>query len=67
MDGENKGKPYEQMDDLGVFPYFWKHPYGDLFIWMVFSKPKFSPSKGNSTMFPIDWRGPGWDYVIVGG
>ena len=22
-----KGKPYEQMDDLGVFPYFWKHPY----------------------------------------
>ena len=21
------GKPYEQMDDLGVFPYFWKHPY----------------------------------------
>ncbi len=26
MDGENNGKPYEQMDDLGVFPYFWKHP-----------------------------------------
>ena len=25
MDGENKGKPYEQMDDLGGFyhPYFW--------------------------------------------
>ncbi len=23
MDGENHGKPYEQMDDLGVFPYFW--------------------------------------------
>ena len=22
MDGENKGKPYEQMDDLGVFPLF---------------------------------------------
>ena len=20
MDGENNGKPYEQMDDLGVFP-----------------------------------------------
>ena len=20
------GKPYEQMDDLGVFSYFWKHP-----------------------------------------
>ena len=26
MDGENSGKSYEQMDDLGVFPYFWKHP-----------------------------------------
>ena len=26
MDGENNGKPYEQMDDLVVFPYFWKHP-----------------------------------------
>ena len=25
MDGENNGKPYEQMDDLGGFyhPYFW--------------------------------------------
>ncbi len=22
MDGENNGKPYEQMDDLGVFPLF---------------------------------------------
>ncbi len=30
MDGENNGKPYEQMDDLGVFPYFWKHPYGGI-------------------------------------
>ena len=29
MDGENNGKPYEQMDDLGGFyhPYFRKHPY----------------------------------------
>ena len=30
MDGENKGKPYEQMDDFGGtmgYPYFWKHPY----------------------------------------
>ena len=26
MDGENKGKLYEQMDDLGGFPYFWKIP-----------------------------------------
>ena len=23
MDGENRGKPYEQMDDLGGFPLFW--------------------------------------------
>ena len=21
------GKPYEQMDDVGLFPYFWKHPH----------------------------------------
>ena len=28
MDGENNGKPYEQMDDLGVFPLFLvQHPY----------------------------------------
>ena len=28
MDGENHGKPYEQMDALGgKKPYFWKHPY----------------------------------------
>ena len=29
MDGENNGKPnpYFLMDDLGVFPYFWKHPH----------------------------------------
>jgi len=27
MDGENTGKPYEQMDDLGKHPYFRKHPY----------------------------------------
>ena len=27
MDGENNGKPYEQMDDLGGFPIiFGKHP-----------------------------------------
>ena len=28
MDGLFHGsKPYFLMDDLGVFPYFWKHPY----------------------------------------
>ena len=48
MDGENKGKPYEQMDDLGV-PLFWKHPniivstwksdsWAKLFFVVVFAK-----------------------------
>ena len=27
MDGLFHGKPYEQMDGLVVFPYFWKHQY----------------------------------------
>ena len=43
MDGENHGKPYEQMDDLGgKHPYFWKHPYpqGMLFFWR-----KWTPEK----------------------
>ena len=26
MDGENNGKPYEQMDDLGGFPIFLETP-----------------------------------------
>ncbi len=26
MDGENHGKPYEQMDDLGGFPIFLETP-----------------------------------------
>ena len=26
MDGENKGTPYEQMDDLGGFPIFLETP-----------------------------------------
>ena len=26
MDGENHGKPYEQMDDLGGFPLFSETP-----------------------------------------
>ena len=30
MDGENHGKPYEQMDDLGGFyPYFLETPMSD--------------------------------------
>ena len=27
MDGENNGKPYEQMDDLGVPLFLVQHPY----------------------------------------
>ena len=27
MDGENNGKPYEQMDDLGVALFWGWHPY----------------------------------------
>ena len=36
MDDENNGKPYEQMDDLGVFPYFWKHPT-QIFFWSIYN------------------------------
>ena len=33
MDGENNGKPYEQMDDLGGFPIFLETPiYISLFM-----------------------------------
>ena len=32
------GKPYEQMDDLVVFPYSWKHPYGEYPIFHRASK-----------------------------
>ncbi len=31
MDGENNGKPYEQMDDLGVFPLFLETPRKTIF------------------------------------
>ena len=41
MDGENNGKPYEQMDDLGGFPhYFW------------FNTHTFPPSKQFAHFFP---------------
>ena len=38
-----------KMDDLGVFPYFWKHPYNLYkispdFHW-VFGRPNFAPKK----------------------
>ena len=50
MDGENNGKPYEQMDDVGVYhPYFWKHPYADVrrYIYPTFTIC-FKPSTGRS-------------------
>ena len=40
MDGENNGKPYEQMDDLGGFPIFLvQHPFRGCITfpeWMIF-------------------------------
>ena len=34
MDGENNGKPYEQMDDLGV-PLFSETPNWGSFLWKM--------------------------------
>ncbi len=48
MDGENKGKPYFQMDDLGV-PLFLETPWNTQFAWVqyvkwiIFRSFKFSP------------------------
>ena len=40
MDGENHGKPYEQMDDLGGPPLFWETPvYTQLYTYV---QPSFS-------------------------
>ncbi len=41
MDGENNGsKAYEQIDDLGVFPYFWKHQFlGGVFNYFFIFTP----------------------------
>ena len=44
MDGENNGKPYVQMDDLGGFPIFLETP-----IWSKKNHPKdshFAPENG---------------------
>ncbi len=50
MDGENNGKPYEQMDDLGVFPYFWKHPCGE--VWNLVKKQAEALDTGASLVEP---------------
>ena len=46
MDGENHGKPCEQMDDLGVFPCFWKWTQN---IFEEFSPQKFGEDEPNLT------------------
>ena len=43
MDGENNGKPYEQMDDLGGFPIFLETP-----IFFENSHPYFWKAKKKS-------------------
>ena len=40
MDGENNGKPYFLMDDLGGKPYFWKHPFHCFFGAHFESRPQ---------------------------
>ena len=35
MDGENNGKPYEQMDDLGGFPIIFGNSHIISFIWIL--------------------------------
>ena len=39
MDGENNGKPYEQMDDLGVFPLFLETPNTNCITSFLFNQP----------------------------
>ena len=39
MDGENNGKPYEQMDDLGgKHHYFWFNTHIQCIVYIDFSK-----------------------------
>ena len=34
MDGENNGKPYEQMDDLGGFPPIFGNTHRAIFVYL---------------------------------
>ena len=56
MDGENNGKPYFQMDDLGAPHCFWKHPTIEtiegFFSYDLVSKGLISGHKG-----PKGWGG----------
>ena len=49
MDGENNGKPYEQMDDFGVFPYFGKHPYIYIYFFFFLTQSSISYSLQNNS------------------
>ena len=61
MDGDNNGKPYEQMDDLGGFPLF----FGNSHEWVHIPLP-FQQLLSRWCFFPqvkyvsISWRVPSW-------
>ena len=56
MDGENNGKPYEQMDDLGVFPYFWVDTHISSILCCF---------KWDLAIFGKPFRRTGWDPSIL--
>ena len=58
MDGENHGKPYEQMDDLGGFPPFLETP-----------KSPFFPLPGDllDVSAGREMYGPGGGYSLLSG
>ena len=58
MDGENNGKPYFLMDDLGwKTPYFWKHPFLTSSIHSDLSSVPFSSNHiFVSKIGPMKWR-----------
>ena len=57
MDGENNGKPYEQMDDLGV-PLFLETPiliyYDSIFSLRDEKKKHFETTLFDLTLVPLD-------------
>ena len=53
MDGENNGsKPYEQMDDLGVFPIFLETPIYNLNKGAIFDNSSTNPKTGSAPATP---------------
>ena len=70
MDGENNGKPYEQMDEIWwVFPYFWfnthisfhlllgeeKRPFNDLKLWDFLIPTKYHQWRSPRLGSMIQW------------